>query len=141
MGDASVAASDTFRMNGSRSATPSGTKITSLRVAVGMLVVAFIAAAGGALLLGDLVHTFARIMFGLSDEPFTVMVLPGILLLVAGFVGTAMLALAFLVENGRLKWWIVFVSIGLPVLIELVDLTIRGIAVINEIMSVYGQYL
>jgi hypothetical protein len=114
-------------------------KITSNKFSVALLVTAIISGVGGALLLGEILHTVARIAFHISDESYTVIIIPAIILVVLGVLGTLVLILAVFIENKVLKVLTILFSIAIPILIEVIDLSIRTFVLIDELMRTYPE--
>lgn len=112
-------------------------KITSKKFAWALLLTAIIGGVGGALLLGDILHTVARIALRLSDESYFTIIIPLAILLVLGLIGTLALVLSVFVENKKMKIAIILFSILLPIVIEVIDLSIRTFAIISEVQKAY----
>jgi hypothetical protein len=112
-------------------------KIKSLPLAWSMFIGAAIGGISGAILLGHVLETIARNIFELSNDNLLELVFPGVILLILVLIGTAILGFAFFIENTKLKILTIVFSIAVPIIVEIVDLTIRVISVANDLVEKY----
>jgi len=110
-------------------------KITSIPLSIGMLVGAIIGGLGGVYLLGEIIFTVARILLGLSEEKLTIIIIPIIVLSILAIVGTLILVASIFVQHRVLQILIIVFSVAVPILGEIIDLTIRTFALYNELLQ------
>lgn len=91
-------------------------------------------------MLGSILDNSARIILGLSDEDLSTQILPLIILLILGFLGTVVLISAIFIENKKIKIATILFSIVIPIGVEIIDISIRFTYFINE-LSQANSYL
>lgn len=114
------------------------TRISNKKFSVMLLVGAIIGCFSGVLLLGEILLQAARMFFGLTDDHWTTLIIPVIILAVLLVIGTAILVAAVFIEDKKLKWLTIAFSVGIPIVGEVIDLTIRVIILYNELNQHYG---
>ena len=112
-------------------------EIKSLPLAWSMFTVAVLGGIGGSILLGYVLETIARIIFGLTNDSLDVLIVPSIILIFLVILGTVILGFAFLIENIKLKILTIIFSVAFPILVDLVDLSIRFISIANDLVEKY----
>ena len=90
------------------------------------------------LLLGHVLETIFRIFFNLTSLSWMDLIVPGILLFIFMMVGTAALASAFWISSRWIQVGIFIGNLVLPLIIEVVDIYIRGVHVYEDFMSMYS---
>lgn len=113
-------------------------KYLTKKVSLLILFTAIVGGIGGAILLGHLLETIARSIFGLSEWDIPYLLLWGSFMLLLATAGTLALVGAVYTENKIIRWLIIVFSIPLPIVFEIVDLTVRMIALVNEAYVYYG---
>ena len=115
-----------------------GRKIVSKKLSLVLLLSSIIGGIGGALLLGHILEHVARVIFQLEDLNLTSILINGSILVLLGAIGTFTLVAAFWVQNKKYRFWIIFFSMPLPLVIELIDLPLRFWGIINDATIFYG---
>ena len=116
---------------------PKTHKITSKPLSFGLLATSIIGGIGGAILLGILLEDLTRSIFGLSEFNLFFLISLGILITLLGIVGTGALVAAFYIDNKTIRAFTVAFSLPIPIVFEVVDLTIRFM---NLIPDIYAHY-
>lgn len=121
-------------MNGKQVEKKKLPRSVSLIILFGSAIISIIAS----LILGHVLETIFRITFGLTNSGWIDLAIPGILLFVFLFVGTASLTSVIWVTERWIQVGIIFSNLVLPFLIEIVDLWVRGMHVYDDFMQTYS---
>ncbi len=108
------------------------------RVAYLLLFSAAIGGIAGALMLGWLLEETARMIFGLQEFNLIALIPWFVVMFGLMTVGTVTLVFSYWVESKPLKWAIIAFSIPVPIVVEIVDLTVRGFSFMHDLYAHYG---
>lgn len=116
---------------------PNPHKIVDKKLSYGLLALAIVGGIGGAVMLGILLEDIARSLFGLKEPNFILMGILGSVVGLLSAIGTGVLVVAFYIQNKAIKTLTIAFSLPIPIVIEIVDLTLRFM---NLIPDVYAHY-
>lgn len=116
-------------------------QITSKPLSISLLVTSIIGGVGGALLLGWVLDDLARSIFGLQEYNIPLYVIGGIVIILLGSLGTLVLVAGFFIESKPIKIITIAFSLPIPIVIEVVDLSIRFMHILNDVQVFYGVTL
>lgn len=118
------------------STPPPKWRISNPWVSVTLLISSIVGGLGGAVLVGFMLENIARPILGLQDPnmPLIITLILGLTVLM--IIGTVALVLAFYVENTVMKIFIIAFSVPIPIIFEVIDLTIRFVNILKDAQSI-----
>jgi hypothetical protein len=111
--------------------------IDNKTVSATLLVTSLVTGVVGAVLFGWVLDKVARIALDLSTDSYTVIIFPSIIIVIFSILGTLCAIMGAFVKQKRTKVAIIIFAFVLPLIIEIVDLSIRGIKIFSEASSTY----
>lgn len=99
-----------------------------------MLIGAIVLGLLGVWLFGELYSFVLEKMLLLSEEPWQNMIVQAIILVLIGIIGTLILILSLGISNKKMRATIIIFSVPVPVILEVVDLTLRTIEIYNKLL-------
>lgn len=100
-----------------------------------LLVTAALTGIPSALLLGDTLFKGFYIAFQLTDEPFSTLVAPTVIILILAAINTVVLVAAFFIPNKKIQFATIAFCIVIPIIIEIVDCVIRAAHFFNDLTN------